>query len=197
MKKKSIEQSKRKVYTTLIVILSVLTLFLSAATVWIAHPTSQHRQTAQSITNLSEKAFASPDATASEQILNSKEYKDLIASPENTYTTNASIATTVALFIASAIATVFVYRYLRKIRITRDAVGVTVWLTVIVGLVTYYPGLYISGLVAGPSSISNGAMFLISLAVLPFALVFSALLTYVVARITDNFYNRTHGFIED
>lgn len=197
MKKKSQNPSKRNIYTLLIVILSVLTLAISAMTLWIAHPTSQHRQTAQSITRLSDKALTSSELKTSDTIFNSKEYKDLADSPENKYTMNAGIATSIMALILSGVTTVFVYRYLRSVRVTKDPVSVTVWLSVVVGLITYFPGIYLSGFVTGFSSVGSGAQLIFSLIALPFAILISALFTYVVAKITDNIYNRSHGFIED
>ena len=197
MKKKLYEPPKRKIYTLLIIALSIFTLTLTALTMFAIHPSAGHRQTAISLARLDEKATTAQDTRVADEIYNSKEYKDLINSPENKYIVNTGIVTFAVGLILTAMVTIIIYRYLRKIRITRDSVSVTVWLSVVSGLITYFPGLYISSLIAGPVSLVTGTQIVFSLIALPFAILFSAIFTYIVAKITDNFYNRSHGFIED
>ena len=73
MKKKLHEPPKRKIYTLLIIALSIFTLTVTALTMFAIHPSEEHRQTAASLARLDEKATTVQDTRAADEIYNSKE----------------------------------------------------------------------------------------------------------------------------
>lgn len=190
-KRKNI-QPKWKVYILLTVAIAVGTIALEAGMMLASYPTQQHREVASKITELDNKSFGSQNPDA---ILNSQEYKKNQDSIENVYSTRmgfGSGALSVIINIAIVVAT---YRYLRRNLVTRKPIGATVLIVTIASLLTAVPSFYLSSFLIG-SNLSP-VMLLLLAASIPFAIGFSVLATFLVAKATEWHYDRSHGFIED
>lgn len=181
-----------KLYTLLILAISVGWIGFTAATMFAAYPTENHRETSRKLTAMTQKAAA--DEKAFTRLQNSEEYKALESSTENVYSTRMSIGAGVLNMVLSIAVIVGVYRYLRRNRVTAKPVKATVWVNVAVMILTTVPTLYISQLLTG-IGIDSLTMILL-LAATPFAIAFEALLTLLVAKIAEWHYSRAHGFTD-
>lgn len=184
--------TKWKFYALLVVVISIGWIGFTAGTMFAAYPTQAHRDVSQKLTEMTQKAVTDEKAFA--KLQSSEEYKTLESSTENIYSTRMSIGAGVLNMIIGIAVIVGVYRYLRRHRITARAVRATVWINVAVMILTTLPTLYISQLLTGAKIDSLTTILL--LAATPFAILFEALLTLLVAKIAEWHYNRAHGFTD-
>lgn len=184
--------AKWKLYSLLIAGISIGWIGFTVATVFAAYPTEGHRQTSHKLTEMTQKAAS--DEKAFTKLQNSQEYKDLESSTNNLYSTRMSIGAGVLNLVLSIAIVVAIYRYLRRNRITTKPVSVTVWINVAVLIITAVPTFYLSQLLSG-ASIDALTMILLLVAV-PFAILFEALVVFLVAKIAEWYYSRAHGFVD-
>ena len=184
---------KWKIYIVLISLIAAITLGFSALTGYVSYPTTEHRKVGQELAKLDAKAF-SLDGDF-DKVVNSDRYKELTGSIEAIYTTRMAIGSAMLSAIISVAIVVAVYRYLRRNHITTRPIGATVFIDTTATALVMIPTIYIGELVTG---IKNDPLTMILLIIsLPFAVVFSAIISYIIARITEWHYNRSHGFIEE
>ena len=189
------QQSKWKVYTVLALLIAVGTFAFDAGTMYASYPTAKHREVARDISTLDNKAFSLAGKQDPNVILESDEYKTLQATTENAYSTRMGIASGVLGVILGIAVVVAVYRYLRRNVITRKPVGATVLINTLAAVIVAVPTLYLTPWLTGVKIDMITGLLL--LAALPFALAFGMLITFLVAKIAEWHYNRSHGFIED
>ena len=185
--------TKWKIYIILITIITVGTLAFNVLTSYAIYPTAEHRRIGQELATLDEKAF-NPDNDYS-KIVNSEQYKELISSREAVYTTRMAIGVGVLSAIIGVAVIVALYRYLRRNHITSKPIGATVLIDTAATALIMVPSMFINELVTGiKNEPITMIMFLIAV---PFAVGFSAIITFAIAKITEWYYNRSHGFIEE
>jgi hypothetical protein len=188
-------QSKWKVYTALTLLIAAGTLAFDAGTMYASYPTEKHREVARKISALDTKAYSLTSTQDPSVVLESDEYKTLQATTENVYSTRMGIGSGVLGVILGVAVVVAVYRYLRRNLITRKPVGATVLINTLAAVAVAVPSVLLTPLLTGMKIDTITALLLI--AALPFALAFGMLLTFLVAKIAEWHYNRSHGFIED
>lgn len=182
---------KWKLYTALVVGISVLTLGFSAITTYTAYPTAEHRATAQKLAALDKKALSSGDI---EKVRESSEYKELAGARENIYTTRMAIGSSVLSAVIGVAIVVALYRYLRRNEVTESPIAATVVIDTAASVVIMLPSIFIGEFITGiKTEPMMMAMLLVSM---PFAAGFSALLAYIIAKVTEGHYNRSHGITE-
>lgn len=186
-------QPKWKIYTLLILLIAVGTTALDFGMMLASYPTAKHQDISRNIAKLDSKAFS--DGQDMNKVFESDEYTSLKNSTENVYSTRMSIASGVLSVIIGVAIIAAVYRYLRRNNITRRSVGATVLISVLAAFISAVPGIYMSQWLAGDSLDPIAIMLLI--AATPFALGFIALGSFLIAKIAEWHYNRSHGFIED
>ncbi len=185
--------TKWKLYTGLIALITVGTLAFNVLTAYVSYPTAEHRRIGQELTTLDAKAF-NPDNDY-EKIVNSDHYKELVNSQEAIYTTRMTFGVGALSIVIGVAVVVALYRYLRRNRITSKPIRATVLIDTAATALIMIPTIYISELVTG---IKNEPLTMILLLIsLPFAVGFSALITFAIAKVTEWHYNRSHGFIEE
>lgn len=195
MKAQKAKVAKWKLYSGLIALIAVVTIGFTALTAFVAYPTAEHRKVGQDIAELSNKMYSANDPAAMDKIAKSDEYKDLMNSKENVYTTRMGIGSGVLSAIISVSIVVALYRYLRRNLITTKPVGATVLIDTIAVAIITIPTIFIGEAITG---IKTEPLVMVMLLVsLPFVVGFSALITYVIAKIAEWHYNRSHGFIEE
>lgn len=186
------KQPKWKVYTILIAIIAVGMLVFNFGTAYLAYPTEKHRSVAASLNDLSQQAMADGNSL---EVIESDEYKTLAATTENVYSTRMGIGSGVLSLIITVAITVAVYRYLRRHSVTPRPIGGTVLVSVVVSVVTAVASV-LYGMWLSPIK-TESPMFLALLAAVPFAVAISALFAFLIAKVAEWHYNRSHGFIED
>ncbi len=191
VKRKNI-QPKWKVYILLTLLITAVTLAFDFGTLVASYPTAEHREVSRQLSDLNNKVFTSDNPEAG---IESEEYKAIEATPENTYSMRMSMASAALSVVMSVGIIVLTYRYLRSNMITRKPITATVVINTIVAFVLIVPSYYMSQWLAG-TTVESELMMLMLIGA-PFALAFSVLITYVIARIAEWHYNRSHGFIED
>src|SRR5690606_12631778 len=143
----------------------------SAITSYTAYPTAEHRATAQKLAELNNKAMSSGNI---EKVRESSEYKELVGSRENIYTTRMAMGSSALGAIISVAIVVALYRYLRRNEITERPIATTVIIDTIASTAIMLPSIFIGEFITG---IKTEAMMMVLLLVsLPFAAGFSALL---------------------
>lgn len=184
--------AKWKIYSGLVALIAVVSFGFAVFTAWATYPTMEHRQVAQELAVLNQKAFGSNNV---EKITNSDEYKALNDSRENVYSIRMGIGSSVLSAVIGVAMVVAVYRYLRRNRITIKAVGATVLIDTIAMAIIALPIMYVSDTITGIKT--EPVMMVMLLISLPFSIGISALLAFVIAKIAEWHYNRSHGFIEE
>jgi len=193
MKVRKPKMTKWKIYSALIALIVVFTLGFTALTTYVTYPTVEHRHVGQQLAKLDAKAFSLGEDYS--KISNSKEYRGLIDSQESVYTIRMGIGSGVLSAIVSVAIIVALYRYLRRNRITSKPIMATVLIDAAASALTIIPAIYIGQAISG---IQNEPITMIMLLIsAPFAVGFGALITFVIAKITEWYYNRSHGFIEE
>ena len=185
-------QPKWKVYTLLTLLIIGVTLAFDSGTLLASYPTEKHREVSRSLSALNNKVFSSGDP---EKILESKEFKALEATPENTYSTRMSLASAALSVIMGIGIVAATYRYLRGNRITSKPIAATVLINTAASFVLIVPSLYMTEWLAGATV--EAELLMLMLLGAPFALAFGVLITFLIAKVTEWHYNRSHGFIED
>ncbi len=182
--------SKTRVYASIIGLVLVANILLSALVVFANYPTEAHRATARKLDVFSASMFNGGDFAT---IMDSEEYKKAAESPEASYTNTATIYTLIFNMIASVGLIGMVYYYLRKHRITPKPVGMTVLLVSIGGLLPLILTQFGSALYLGthmPGIGSVAFMLFIGMVVAP-------LVTLLITRIIDWYYTSKYSFVID
>jgi len=192
MKTRKAKMAKWKVYSALIALVAAVSFGFTVLTTFVTYPTDAHRKVAQELSVLDKEAFSS---NKYEKIMKSDKYKDLANSRENVYTIRMGIASGILSAIISVAIVVALYRYLRRYHITAKPVGATVLIDTVATAIVMLPAMYIGELLTGIKT--DPLMMIMLLIGVPFAVAFSALITFVIAKITEWHYNRSHGFIEE
>jgi Kef-type K+ transport system membrane component KefB len=187
--------SKWKIYSGLVLLIAIGMLGYNVITVYVSYPTQKHREVARQITELDRRAYGSPSDQNPEGILKSAEYQTLQKSSENQYSSRSGIASGILGLILYVGVVATTYRFLRKHLVTRKPVGATVLINMVAATIVAAPTLYITQWIMGTGI--DPLMGLLLLAALPFTVVFSVIITFIVAKITEWHYSRSHGFGED
>lgn len=184
--------AKWKLYSGLVALIAAVTFGFSVLTVFVSYPTAEHRRVGQEIAKIDDKALTSENF---EKLINSDRYRELSRSTENNYTKRMSIGSGILSMIINVAIVVALYRYLRRHYITTKPVGVTVLIITIAGAIEMLPSIYASEFITGIKT--EPFMMVALLIAAPFAIGFSALITFLIAKITEWHYNRSHGFVEE
>lgn len=184
---------KWKLYGTLIGAITAVTLLFSAFTTYVTYPTAEHRKVGQELAKFDAKLFSLDENYA--EVTKSKEYKDLQTTQENVYTSRMGIGSSVLSAMISVAIVVALYRYLRRNNITPKPVSTTVLIDAAAMAIIMLPTIYIGELITGIKT--EPLMMVMLLIATPFAVGFNALITFVIAKITEHFYNRSHGALEE
>lgn len=181
--------AKWKIYFAAIGLIASVTLLFSIFTTYVTYPTDAHRKVAQELAKQDAKAL-SPNADYA-KIIASKEYKELLATQENVYTTRMAIGSSILSTVISVAMVVALYRYLRRHEITENPIGVTVLLDAVAMALTMLPIIFIGEWITG---IKTEALVMIGLLIaVPFAVGFNALITFIIAKITEWYYDRSES----
>lgn len=198
MKKHHITKKQRiKIYFILISVITLVSILGSFIGTFATYPTERHRATVQSITKLEQQSFSEQDRKKADAIIQSSQYMDLKNSSENRYSEVVSIGVFIASIVSFIVITVLLYNYLRKIRLTAKVVRAIVLIYLAESVITYIPALYLHGLVTGSKPFSDPFTTFLTIVGLPFALMISCFIVYVLAKIIDILYNQRHGFIDE
>lgn len=184
--------NKWKIYLAIVGVIVGIDLAVSVLSTVVSYPTADHRQTAQQLNDLNQRGMNGEDIF---KITESKEYKSLSSSPNNVYT-NWALGLTFLLQAIIFVTVIFqVYRYLRKRLITEHPVGITVLLYSLALLVTMIPTYVFTEWFTGVKA--NEITMIVTLIAAPFTVLLSVLITFLVAKIAEWQYNRSHGFLAD
>ena len=192
MKRSKNIQPKWKVYLLATLLMFGVQGAVSVLSVVVSYPTAEHRSVSSKISNYSTEMMKADDGMKTYE---SQEYKDLNASPENVYTNWALGLTTAAQFVLFVVVIFGLYRYLRKHRVSTHAVRVTVLLYMLSSLLATVPTWLFNTWYTG--SVIDELVLFVLLAGAPFMIGFSVLVTFLVAKLAEWHYNRSHGFIAD
>lgn len=192
-KKPLSKQPKWKIYLLLTLLIAVGTTAIDFGTMLASYPTEKHREVSRRMSELDNKAFG--EGNNQDSILESDEYKTLQASNEFTYSLRMSMGSAALAIIIGIAIVVATYRYLRRNLITRKPVGATVLINTLAAVLIAVPSVYMTQWLTGATV--DPLVVMLLLAAAPFAIAFGALLTFIIAKITEWHYNRSHGFIED
>lgn len=189
---KKINMKKLKVFGMLVGFFLVVGLALSVITTVVAYPTDGHKRVATEFSEINNTAFRDGKF----DVVNSPEYKQLAEHPNTKYSDTVNgIGAVVQLLIWVAMI-VFAYRYLRKYRLVKhpvrtiafaEAVGVALTVVPMDQFMTRYTGI---------SMPFSADAFSLTIMLVSTTLI-SLFVTWLVAKIVEWQYNRSHGFIED
>lgn len=172
--------------TVITAALFALNLAFAAGTMYIAHPTEEHRQTAREIIDMSMRE----DAYSKPLYFETEEYRNLEASAENQYSSRVSfVVFLVGLAIEVVLLTV-VYRYLRRYRVTKNAVTPTVLTSVTAGMLVSIAMAYVQPWFMG--SLPTDPLLIGGIVV--FSVFISLPITYLIVRVIKWNYERQHSF---
>lgn len=194
MKTNKKKVSKWKVYLLLTLAVTVAFSAMSVVSTVVSYPTAAHRNTAAELSKLTNKAW-DEDSDDGMKIFESKEYKQLESSQYTSYSNIMNAVTTVAQLIAGVVIIFAIYRYLRRNILTNSPVSATVGINVVGGMLLTFPVILFSEWYTG--SITSDITWIMILIALPFALVIGGLITFLITKIAEWQYNRSHGFLAD
>lgn len=188
MNRKAEHSRKGLVYASIIGLVLMANIVLSAAIVGINYPTEAHRATARQLDTLTANMFNGDDFA---KIMDSDEYKNAAESPEAKYTNMVTIFTLLVNTIGSIAIIGAVYFYLRKHRLSAKPVGITVLLVCVGQLLPlvftqFGSAFYIGTQMPGVGSVAF--MLFIGIVIAP-------LVVLIITRIFDWYYNRKHSFV--
>lgn len=188
MTHKAASGRKGKIYATIIGLVLAANIALTAAIVFINYPTESHRSVARQLDVLNTSMWTGSDWTT---VMETDEYKELMASPESKYSDAAAIYTLIFNALASVAIIGGVYYYLRKHRVTNKPVGATVLLVTFGQLVSLVFAQFATAAYLGTQMPGVG-----SIAFMLFVgLVIAPLVIMLIVRIIDWHYNRKHSFV--
>ncbi|HEY0964859.1 MAG TPA: hypothetical protein VGE13_00055 [Candidatus Saccharimonadales bacterium] len=178
----------------ILAIFMAMNLGLYAASGLIVHPTEAHRKVATEYSELSTKAWEQEDVM---KAFENPKLKALESSPEMAYSNMAMMATTLVQIVVWVAFVGVAFNYLRKNRIGKvqamavaliDAIGTVVLMIPLLLLSPYFGYPESSMMIPGIDPIIG------TLIAMPFAFIFSILITYLVARIFQWRYDRKYNF---
>lgn len=167
--------------------LTVISIAFAAGSMYIAHPTEEHKQVTREFAKLSmsEEAYSNPT------FFERKEYRDLESSEQNQHTVRVGFASALVGLVGGIALLVAVYHYLRRYRVTKNAVTATVLTSVIAGMLSSMVMAFVEPWFIGSKLydplLMGGVLF--------FTLLISLPLTYLVVRIIKWNYDRKHSFV--
>ena len=190
---KNVKIAKWKLYAFLITLITVGTLVFNVLTAYVTYPSAEHRRIGQELATLDSKAF-SPNSDY-EKIVNSDKYKDLTRSREAIYTTRMAVGVAALSTIIGVAIVVALYRFLRRNHITTKPIRATVLIDTVATALIMISAILISEPITG---IKNEPITITMLLIaVPFAVGFSALITFMITKITERYYNRSHDPAEE
>lgn len=187
---KGTKVSKLKTYIAIIAVVLGITFSASVVSSIATYPTSEHRQNARELSVMDSKLF---NGEISPEILDSEEYKSLSNNTYGQYSAIAGIVVLVLQFGLMVYVVGAIYRYIRTRRLTNHTAWVTTLLYSVAGIIAMAPTLLFDNWYTGYPLPSAGMLILTVVA----AVIFGTLITYLVARIYQWYYNRKHSFIVD
>lgn len=170
-------------------IIFAITLGLSIATSIGTYPTRAHRETGLQLTQQQGKMLVSEDGP----FVESDEYKELLASPEAQYSSNAGMIGAALGFFAFIVIVFRAYGSIRRRRLSANPVSTTVGIYVLASIAamivqSVFDFLYVGNLLPGFEL--GGYIITIIMTV-----GLMTLFTFLVALIAESRYNRKHSFI--
>lgn len=189
---KKIDHAKTKIFGILAGIFLVTGLGSSILTTVIAYPTPDHRRVAAEFAEINNRFLSDPSA----DIVTSPEYQRLSDHPNIKYSDQVNnIGGVVSLLIWVA-TIIFGYRYIRKYRLVSHPIRTIVLAEAVAVVLTIIPTELFMRSYAGITSPFASDAFSMTIMIISATLI-SALLTWIIAKVTEWQYNRSHGFIED
>lgn len=187
-----INKTKLKTFGLLVGLFLFVGLGLSVLTTVIAYPTDGHKQVAAEFTEINNSVFRDGNL----EVVNSQEYKQLSEHPNTKYSDMVSNTGTAIQLLIWVAMIVFAYRYLRKYRLVKHPVRTIAFAEAVGVALTIVPMERFMNWYAGVSSPFSQDVFSITIMLISTTLI-SLFLTWLVAKIVEWQYNRSHGFIED
>lgn len=195
-KKRVVKQPKSKwlVWTALLGLFTMVSFGLYAVSGVSTYPTDKHRQVASEYADLSAKVWEQKDVA---KALENPRLKELESSPEMAYSNIAGIGIGIVQFVIWVALVGFAFNYLRKNRIGKeqvraialiDATSTVLLMIPLLLLAPYFGYPKQTSLIPGVDPIAS------ALITMPFVFLFSALITYIIARIFRWRYDRKYNF---
>ncbi len=161
----------------------------------VSFPTQAHREVASEYNELSAKVWEQEDVT---KALENPRLKALESSSETRYSGIATITTTIVHFVAWVVFVGLAFNYLRKNRIGREQAMAVALIEAVGTVILMLPMLFLAPYVGYPENtytfIPGIDPVVGTLIGMPFAFIFSILITYLVARIFQWRYDRKYNF---
>lgn len=188
-------RSRWSAWGILLAIYMAGSLGLYAASGIASFPTQAHRDVASEYSKLSAKAWEQEDVT---KALEDPKLKALESSPETKYSGIATIATTIVHVVAWIVFVGLAFNYLRKNRIGKEQAMAVALIEALGTVILMLPMLFLTPYVGYPKDpygfIPGIDPVVQTLIGMPFAFIFSVLITYLVARIFQWRYDRKYNF---
>lgn len=189
---KKLDPAKTKLFGILTGIFLAVSLGSSVLTTVIAYPTAGHKQVAAEFTEINNRIFTDPNLN----IVTSPEYQRLSDHPNTKYSDRVNLIGGIVSLLAWIATIVFGYRYIRKYRLVKHPVRTIVLAQALAVALTIIPTELIMRSLTG--IVSPFASDALSMTVMIIsATLISTLMAWVIAKITEWQFNRSHGFIED
>lgn len=189
---KKLDPAKTKLFGILTGIFLAVSLGSSVLTTVIAYPTAGHKQIAAEFTEINNRIFTDPNLN----IVTSPEYQRLSDHPNTKYSDRVNLIGGIVSLLAWIATIVFGYRYIRKYRLVKHPVRTIVLAQALAVALTIIPTELIMRSLTG--IVSPFASDALSMTVMIIsATLISTLMAWVIAKITEWQFNRSHGFIED
>jgi len=196
------KESRTRLYLKIATILSAISIALSLLFIYVTYPTAAHRDVSSKMRAIESNAFK--DIDNGYKLYETKEYKNLANSSENSYSTIATIITLIVSIVISITIIGYVFNYIRKNHIAKhnNARHASVMLLtiseVVAMVVSAYPTALLTGLTF-EESITGPFVGLPLALIIPAGLLFSTLfifvINYVIVRIFEHFYNKKNSFV--
>lgn len=183
--------SKKKSYLLLAGVFAVVGLVIPAVSFYATYPTDAHILVERDRRAAEQQAYKADDP---QKYFESEEYTQTVENQEASYSSTVGIISGVVSMVAWVLSVVWGYLYIRKHRINQHpiwtVVGLNVLFTLLVSPLLYLFDQRLTGTADNPYTV-----FFIAGAIV--GLPLAAGLTAIVAKLTEYFYNRSHGFTAD
>lgn len=189
---KKINDTKLKTYGILTALFVVVGLGLTILTSVIAYPTQSHKQVGAALAEINNTAFRDGDVN----ITTTPEYKRLNEHQNTVYSNWVGGIGTFVQLVVWVVMIVLAYRHLRKYRLAKNPALAIGFIGAVTAVLTIIPSdLFIRAYAGIAPPFGYELPIVIITIVMTF--LFSLLVTWLVAKIVEWKYNRSHGFIED
>lgn len=180
-----------KAFGLLLGLFLALNIGLGMLTTAIAYPTQGHKEVGAKLATLTNEAFTSSNFALTE----TAEYKTLNEHPDSQYSNLVNGIGTGVQLLAWLALVVFAYRYVKKRNLIEYPVLTVVVASGLASALTIIPMEWFMRTYAGIESIFTytSPVMLVTAAA---SFVWGMLLTWLVVKIAEWFYNRKHGFVE-